>query len=134
MRTFVDTSALFALVDEQDQNHDRAVAWFVGPASAPSEILLTHSYVVVESAALINRRLGRDPVRVFLEAILPATTVLYVDEVLHRFGVAAYLATGSRRASLVDAVSFEMMREQQVDRAFAFDRDFAAAGFELVPG
>ncbi|HUF85156.1 MAG TPA: PIN domain-containing protein [Acidimicrobiia bacterium] len=133
MRTFVDTSALYALVDEQDQNHEGAVGWFTGPGSASSEVLLTHSYVVVETTALVSRRLGRDPVRLFLEALVPATSVLYVDETLHRFAVTAYLAAGGRRASLVDAVSFEMMRDQQIDRAFAFDRDFAGEGFTLVP-
>ena len=34
--------------------------------------------------------------------------------------------------SLVDAVSFEVMRRNKVTHAFAFDRHFAIAGFELL--
>ncbi len=33
--------------------------------------------------------------------------------------------------SLVDAVSFELMRRERVSRAFAFDKHFEVAGFEL---
>ncbi len=34
--------------------------------------------------------------------------------------------------SLVDAVSFEVMRAEGVRSAFAFDRHFEIAGFELL--
>lgn len=33
----------------------------------------------------------------------------------------------------MDRVSFEMMRREGVDVAFAFDPDFASEGFELIP-
>jgi uncharacterized protein len=130
--TFVDTSALYALVDDGDRNHTRAVIWIAGPGSDVAEALVTHSYVVVESTALVHRRLGHAAARMLLEAVLPAAMVWYVDESLHRLATAAYLAAG-RQASLVDAVSFEMMREQQIQRAFAFDNDFATEGFAVVP-
>jgi predicted nucleic acid-binding protein len=35
--------------------------------------------------------------------------------------------------TLVDLVSFEVMRRLQIETAFAFDRDFARQGFALVP-
>jgi len=35
--------------------------------------------------------------------------------------------------SLVDLVSFQVMREQDIARAFAFDRDFRTAGFSTIP-
>jgi predicted nucleic acid-binding protein len=34
--------------------------------------------------------------------------------------------------SLIDLVSFEVMRRSRVTHAFAFDRHFAIAGFELL--
>ncbi len=34
--------------------------------------------------------------------------------------------------SLVDAVSFEVMRREDVTSAFAFDHHFEVAGFELL--
>jgi predicted nucleic acid-binding protein len=133
MTTLVDTSALFALLDEDDVNHEAATEWMAGPGGDPSEILSTHSYVVVESLGLVRARLGPSATRVLADAYLPAVSILYVDGVLHVSALRAHLAAVRRRPSFVDWVSFEMMRDQGIARAFAFDRDFATEGFELVP-
>jgi predicted nucleic acid-binding protein len=37
-----------------------------------------------------------------------------------------------QRFSLIDAVSFEVMRRERLTSAFAFDRHFEVAGFELL--
>jgi predicted nucleic acid-binding protein len=39
---------------------------------------------------------------------------------------------GDQRFSLTDAVTFEMMREERISSAFAFDQDFVTAGFSLL--
>lgn len=133
MTTFVDTSALYALLDRDDQNHAAAAAWFTGH-DPNTDDLLTHNYVVVESAALADRRLGVDAARVLLEDILPVISLQFVDESLHRAATSAYLSASRRGPSLVDRTSFELMRHRGIDVAFAFDRDFQAAGFSTVPG
>lgn len=133
MRTFVDTSALYALFDEDDQNYASAAQWLSGPGRDPAEILVSHSYVVVEAAALVQRRLGFNATRRLFEAFIPALSVLYVDESLHLRALSGYLAAVRRRPSFVDWVSFHLMREMNLDQAFAFDRDFASEGFHVVP-
>ena len=57
----------------------------------------------------------------------------WVDQPTHEAGVAAVLAAGRRKLSLVDCVSFEIMRRGGIRRAFSFDPHFREAGFELVP-
>jgi predicted nucleic acid-binding protein len=42
------------------------------------------------------------------------------------------LARGRRKASLVDRVSFDVMREMGVQAAFAYDTDFRREGFALL--
>ncbi len=133
MTTFVDTSALYSLLDEDDLNHAAAREWLTGPGRDAGEILVSHNYVVVETAALVRRRLGSDATRVLFQGLLPAVSIFYVDEHLHRLAVASYLAASRLRPSLVDWVSFEMMRNSRVERAFAFDRDFSNEGFSTVP-
>jgi len=133
MRTFVDTSALYALLDEDDENHASAGAWLLTAGPDETDILVTHSYIVVEAAALVQRRLGAAAVRTLFDAFLPALSVVFVDEVLHRRAVAAYLASLRRHVSFVDWVSFQLMRDSGLDRAFAFDRDFKHEGFDIVP-
>lgn len=130
---FVDTSALYALLDEDKDNHEQAASWLTGTGAAPDLTLTTSSYVVVETAALVQRRLGTEGVRTLVDAYLPAISTVFIDERLHRPAVAAWLATLRRRNSLVDHVSFEVMRDRGIGTAFAFDLDFVAAGFDTVP-
>ena len=45
---------------------------------------------------------------------------------------AGYLDSLRTTVSLVDHVSFILMRDRQMRTAFAFDRDFADQGFEVL--
>jgi uncharacterized protein len=129
LTVFVDTSALYALVDRTDPRHPDVSQGLRALAGRP---LLTHSYVVLESAALAECRLGRAVSHRLLRDILAPVEVVYIDESTHLAATGAYLAAGSRGPSLVDFASFEVMRARGITRAFALDRHFAEAGFELV--
>lgn len=131
MTVFVDTSALYAVLDRDDDNHRAAAKTF--PDLLDRESLLTHSYALVETVALVQRRLGVEAVRALEDDILPALDVWWVDESLHRAATAALLASGARDVSLVDWASFELMRRLGVREAFAFDDDFQEQGFSLLP-
>jgi predicted nucleic acid-binding protein len=89
--------------------------------------------VIVEAVALAQRRLGHAAARALLNGLCPLLHVVWVDEALHAAGVSALLAGARRRVSLVDWVSFEVMRRRGIEVAFAFDRDFVAQGFATVP-
>ena len=132
MNLFVDSSALYALLDEDDAGHSDVAHWFQSPERA-SEELITHNYVVVETVSLVQRRLGPALVRRLFDGILPAVSQRFVEEDLHQRAVAAYTAALRRRSSFVDRVSFEFMRDQGIDVAFALDDDFAGEGFTVVP-
>ena len=54
---FLDTSAIYALADKADPNHADAYKKF-DLALKAGEIFLLHNYVLVESAALLQARLG----------------------------------------------------------------------------
>ena len=129
MRAFVDTSALYALLDESDANHAAAAEVFAGLKGSE---LVTHTYVLVETLALVSRRLGRAAVEQLLDAILPVVSVAAVDASLHAISLAAYRDATSSRISFVDRTSFAFMRANRVDVAFAFDADFSQAGFDLA--
>jgi predicted nucleic acid-binding protein len=129
---FVDTSALYAVLDAADDFHPAARdSW---PRVLDARPCVTHGYVLVETAAIVQRRLGVEAVAKLRSEIAPALMCVWVDERLHDSGMTALVAAGRRDVSLVDRVSFEVMRARGVARAFAFDRHFAEEGFELVPG
>lgn len=94
---------------------------------------VTHNYVLVETEALAHRRLGGRAVRALLEDVVPAIEVAWVDAGLHEAAVDAHLGALRRRSSLVDQVSFELMRRLDLHTALALDEDFAREGFELLP-
>jgi uncharacterized protein len=133
MSTFVDTSALYALLDEADEFHPRARDWMAAQGVDPTELLATHSYILVETIALVKPRLGSTALETLIDGYIPALSVMYVDEQLHLAALTALRASASRKASFVDRVSFEFMRQQGFEHAFAFDQDFQREGFELVP-
>lgn len=127
---FVDTSALLEFVDRDAARHEEVVA-------SIAEIFrerraFTHNYVLIETEALAHRRLGASVARRLLENVVPVMEVVWVDADLHGAAVAAYLRSPRRRASLIDHVSFELMRRRGISAALALDRDFAREGFDLV--
>lgn len=126
---FVDTSALYARLDRDDLHHGEAVEAL---ARLAGERLLTHSYVVVESVALVRGRLGAAAARTLLTDLLAPVEVAWIDRELHEAATAAFLAARGA-LSLVDCASFEVMRRSGIDAAFAFDRDFARQGFRTIP-
>ncbi len=126
---FFDTSASFAVLDADDPNH--LVANDVLRRHLDGRFV-THNYVVVESVALIQRRLGLRYVRAFTDRLLPLIEVLWVDRSQHERAVADLVTSRRRRVSLVDRVSFDLMRQNGIRTAFAFDRDFAREGFTLL--
>ncbi len=130
MNIFVDTSALYAYLDGADANNAGAVTAM--NAILGREWLVTHNYIVVETAALVHRRLVPSATRLFVEDLVPLIRTIWIDADLHAAATSAFLAAARRRTSLVDWVSFEVMRREGIRRAFAYDRDFATEGFELI--
>jgi uncharacterized protein len=130
-RVFADTSALYALLVENDANHPSAASAFNRFAAADA-FLVTSSYVLVETYALLTRRIGLAAVAAFRNHLAPLLSIVWVDDELHERGVDWLLERGSRAISLVDAVSFLVIREQQIDDVFAYDRHFADEGFNVL--
>lgn len=130
-RVFADTSALYAFLVDSDANHHRARRAFAALA-AERALLVTTSYVLVESYALLARRIGRGAVARFRADLAPLLDVTWVDEPTHERALDLLLEHPSGDLSLVDAASFLIMRRHRLDEALAFDRHFLDEGFTLV--
>jgi len=129
IRVFVDTSAFLALLNSKDEHHGRARRVFE-TLRAQEAALVTTSFVLVETYALVARRMGLAAVRAFRDDLVPLLDVVWVEANAHEAGLDLLLERKKRDLSLVDAVSFVVMRQQRLEHAFAFD--FEDEGFSLL--
>lgn len=132
MNIFVDTSAFLAVLDGSDVNHPAAKT-FWKKIIIGEDVLLCHNYILVETSALVLRRLRIEAIRVFEQDIIPILRIIWITKEVHSTAVSAHLVADRRTLSLVDCVSFEVMRRTGVRKAFAFDRHFKNYGFDLNP-
>jgi predicted nucleic acid-binding protein len=129
---FVDTSFWVALRLRRDSHHAEAVALL----DASSEPLVTSSDVRGETWMFLRTRDGHDSAVAYLEMLDESGRVRVerVGERLEDEALRWLRRHDERPYSFVDATSFALMRAMKITDAFAFDGDFAAAGFvELRP-
>lgn len=131
MTVFIDTSAFYAVFDRDDSNHHRALAGWERLLRQPED-LLTSNYVLLETGALLQHRLGIAALRAFHEDVVPLLRVEWVPEQRHRAAVEAMLAAARKKLSVVDCTSFQTMRECGARTAFCFDNHFREQGFEVI--
>ena len=131
MRVLVDSSALLAVMDMDEQNHAAAKRIWE-QLIRDNAVLICTNYVLLETLALIQRRFGLALVKTFQDNVVPLLNVEWVDESLHQAGVAALLTVNRRHLSLVDCISFETARRLGINTVFAFDQHFVEQGFTYL--
>jgi predicted nucleic acid-binding protein len=120
---------LYALLDRGDANAGPAArAW--ERLTNESVSLVTTNYVVLESVALVQARLGMEAVAALRSLVDPFISVHYVGDALHLAAMEQLVSLSRRGLSLVDCASFAFMRQHGISRAFAFDRHFREFGFD----
>jgi len=97
-------------------------------------VLICSNYVLVETLALVQRRMGLEAVQAVVRDVVPVLQVEWVEAGDHWAGVQLLLSLNRRQVSLVDCVSFVQMRRLGLDEVFAFDEHFAEQGFTCLPG
>lgn len=131
MKVFIDTSALYALVVENDKAHEAAQRIRAG-LEMVAEQALTTNYVLLETVSLLQKRQGYALAERVGDLVIEQVEILWVDAAQHREAWRLWKHEHLRGLSLVDCASFVVMRESGIRRAFAFDEHFRRAGFELL--
>ena len=112
---------------------DAQLAKAVARVQESGRPMWTTSFVLVETMALLQHRIGLDAARDFDEELLPAIRVSWVDDDLYRAATERLWREDRRDVSLVDCVSFEFMKREGLTIALAIDPDFREAGFDVLP-
>lgn len=123
---FVDTSGFYAVLDATDPFHLEAQAAFER-AERERWLLWTTNYVMHETWALVQHRLGWDAVNDLVDVLLPLCQVSFVDAALHNLGAGRCRSARRRHLSLTDCISLEFMKRLNIQEAIACDRHFAEA-------
>ena len=120
-----DSSAILALLDADDADHERAVATVRQIASERLPSFITN-YIEVEAHALLLRKLGRALAREWLfTGGLPVIRALVEEEDRAREIIARH---SDKDWSLCDAISFAVLDARRIRRAFTFDHHFPQYG------
>ena len=123
---FIDSSAIVALVDQDDASHADAVSAYRGLVAAGYR-LFTSNYVVSETYDLLRTGVGHAVARQWLK---DSTLAIYhADEQDERRARRTVLrARGAQGLTVTDAVSLVVMERLGVADAFAVDPDFLSGG------
>lgn len=127
----IDTSAIFAYLDPNDLFHAQATEIYYNLLSE-GDRLFANSYVLVESSALIQRRMGFVALRSFLDSVHGRWEIQWIDRRMHDAIWQRMSASGSSRLSLLDW-SVIVMAEQTRAAVFTFDSGFAGEGLTVIP-
>jgi uncharacterized protein len=126
----VDAGYLVASAKVRDQLHYRAVAW----SAAIDEPLVVTEYVLVETVNLLSSPGDRPKAHRVVARACAGSPWLYLpaSEQLFQTGLALHRQHRDKAWSLIDCISFAVMRERGIDRAPAHDHHFQQAGFDAL--
>jgi len=127
---FADTSYYVALVNPSDHWHARAIGFSADWLGR----VFTTEYILVEMASMLCRGENRNAYLALLQDIQadpsvvvePATTSLFTA------GLKLFAARPDKDWSLVDCISFVVMKQRRLKVALTADRHFIQAGFDAV--
>jgi predicted nucleic acid-binding protein len=132
MKVLLDTSALVAMVDTDDPAHEAARDAWAAMLADSTPLVLTN-LMLVETLAVLPRRMGMEVVSAFCQRQLPLVELYAVETPVLLTAIDTWAAARRRDLSLVDVVSFLVMRREGLSHAFTLDPHFAEQGFECIP-
>ena len=132
MVIFVDTSALIALADKEDEFHEAAKHQWRAMLER-REVLVSNNYVLLETVSLVQRRFGMEHIHVLQSDLLSLLDIHWIDEDEHQEITKTFLKINRRPVSMVDCSSFDTMQRFEIETAFTFDPHFREQGFNVIP-
>lgn len=120
-----DSSAVLALLDADDADHDTA-ARVAGEIAKEERPCFVTNYIEVEAHALLLRKLGRAlALDWLLSGGLPVVRVSPQEEQRAKELLERY---NDKNWSLCDSISFAVIDSRRIGAAFSFDRHFLQFG------
>jgi hypothetical protein len=130
---FWDTAAFIALGNTRDDLHQAAIKVSQQLAQAQAHVLTTDA-VLIEVTNAFSKVPFRPIAWQLIEAVqasvaLRAATIVHVDSELWQRGWQFHRARADKNWGLTDCISFVVMEDYGIGRAFTYDHHFEQAGF-----
>ena len=129
-RVLIDTSAFLAIQSTSDEFHQHAMSIYERLVDRSPE-LWTTSYALVETIALVQRRLGFATLKKLLDSLEGVLNIFWIDSAVHAESVKRLIAHEGRGFSLVDWTLVLASNELNA-HVFTFDRRFEEQGIAVV--
>ena len=129
-RVFVDTSALVALFDRKDDNHQKAKTVLEKITGDRIPMLIT-DYIFDECITTVQSVAGHHTAMIVGEFILGSKIIeiVWLDKQTKVKAWEHFKKHSDKIFSFTDCTSFVLMKELRVDKYFSFDSDVKQAGF-----
>jgi len=126
-RVFADSFYFFAILNPQDDSHQKALRF----ATEHAERIVTTAWVLTELADGLAATRRRDAFSKLVSRLQaePGNEIVPPDEELMARGVELYDARPDKHWSLTDCISFLVMQDRQIAEALTGDRHFEQAGY-----
>ncbi len=133
---FVDTSAWIMLLNRSEQQHEEAKQLY---RQLNNSKLVVTNLVIGETYTWLRIKVGFREAANFLSAMqrkveIGQLEVVYSDYNLEQDAVLLLQKYRDHDFSYADAISFVVMKNRGLKRAFAYDSHFITAGFILQAG
>ena len=132
MKVFVDTSAWLALNDRNDQYYKKAVVKISEIKKNKIE-LITSEYILDESITIIRYRVSHQAAVIFGESMLNSS-IARIEGATEEYRLKAwemFKRYEDKELSFTDCISFVLMKQFRLHKAFTFDEHFRQMGFEI---
>ncbi len=130
-RVLVDSAAFYALASDEDDFHQRAQAEYYDLLGNNQE-LWTTSYAMVETMALIQRRLGFRVLAEFMDDVARNVRILWIDARTHNEAWGRLVEQQGAGLSFLDW-TVALASEGLDATIFTFDGGFVNRGYSVIP-
>jgi len=127
---FLDTGYFLALFNPRDKLHQRAVNWSV----QTKEQLLVSEYVLWECVNAFSGLTERNAAHAIVQYVRAegGSELISASEALFQAGLELHRQRPDKEWSLTDCISFHIMEDRKIQKAFAYDQHFEQAGFTAL--
>ena len=131
---FVDTGVWYAMADKSDQYHKKATEYTKKLVTSNINFVTTN-LVVHETLMLLSRKTSKAAAIKFLDMIYSQDNIEIIEneDSIEQKAYRIFKKYADQDFSITDCLSFVIMKENRIKKAFTFDKHFKIMKFTVIP-